>query len=103
MATMPTFVKRSEVRYAAARRQDQESCGKVRLEDDPHWLRPLPGEDIFFFSKRIDNARVVRQAAPGSRGAAWSAAGTMCLLAALLTVSVAPRIANYFAGYRLEA
>ena len=102
MATMPTFVKRSEVRYAAPRRHDTESCGKVR-EEDPHLLRPLPGEDIFFFSKRIDNSRVVRLAAPGSQSAAWSAAGAMCLLAVLFTGAIAPRIANYFAGYRLEA
>ena len=99
---MPTFVKRSEVRYAAVRRQDQENCGKIH-EENSHLLRPLPGEDVFFFSKRIDNSRIIRQAAPGSRGAAWSAAGAMCLLAALFTMSLAPRIANYFAGYRLEA
>jgi hypothetical protein len=101
MATMPTFVKRSEVRYAAPRRQDQQDCGK--REEDLHLLRPLPGEDIFFFSKRIDNSRVVRLAAPGSRGATWSAAGAMCLLAVLFTAAVAPRIASYFDGYRLEA
>ena len=102
MATMPTFVKRSEVRYAAARRQDKENCARMH-EEDQHALRPLPGEDIFFFSKRIDNSRVVRLAAPGSRSATWSAAAAMCLLAALFTASVAPSIANYFAGYRLEA
>jgi hypothetical protein len=45
----------------------------------------------------------VRVADPQARGAAVSAAGVMCLLAALLTVSVAPRIANYIAGYRIEA
>lgn len=102
MATMPTYVKRSQVRYAAPRRQDAETCGTMR-EEDPHMLRPLPGEDIFLFSKRIDNSRVVRLPAPGARGAAWSAAAAMCLLAALFTAAIAPRIANYFAGYRLEA
>ncbi len=45
----------------------------------------------------------MRLPAPGAKSAAWSAAGAMCLLAALFTVSVAPRIAHYFAGYRLEA
>jgi hypothetical protein len=96
MATQPTFVKRSEVRYAARRSE------RPQLETDPYLLRPLPGEDVFFYSKRIDNARVVRQANP-ARGACWSAAGVMCLLAVLLTGSLAPRIANLLAGYRVEA
>jgi hypothetical protein len=106
MATLPTFVTRSEVRSSAQTREDRASSqvrGKLRIEPDPFLLRPLPGEDIFFFTKRIDNARVVRQPDPRSRGAAWSAAGVMCLLAALLTGSIAPRMANLFAGYRVEA
>src|SRR5690349_1159934 len=104
MATLPTFVTRSEVRSSAPTRHDRENPGKgrLRVEPDPFLLRPLPGEDIFVFTKRIDNARVVRQPDPRSRGAAWSAAGIMCLLAALLTGSLAPRIANLFAGYRIE-
>jgi hypothetical protein len=103
MATLPTFVKKSEVRVTAPRREDKEASGRMRAEADPYLLRPLPGEDIFFFSKQIDNSRVVRVADPRSRGAAWSAAGAMCLMAILLTGSVAPRIANLFAGYRIES
>ena len=101
MATLPTFVKRTEVRYPARRRDDQGDAQRVRAED-PHYLRPLPGEDVWIFVKLMDNSRVVRQANPSARGA-WSAAGVMCLLAALLTFSLAPRIANLLAGYRLEA
>jgi hypothetical protein len=102
MATLPTFAKRSDVRVTV-RREDKESSGRLRVEPDPYMLRPLPGEDIFFYVKRIDNSRVVREADPRSRGAAWSAAAMMCLMAVLLTVSVAPRIANLFAGYRIES
>jgi hypothetical protein len=102
MATLPTFAVRSDARVIA-RREDQESSGRLRVEPDPYMLRPLPGEDIFFYVKRIDNSRVVREADPRSRGAAWSAAAMMCLMAVLLTVSVAPRIANLFAGYRIES
>jgi hypothetical protein len=104
MATMPTFATRSEVRRSALKREDCEHGGaRLRIEPDPFVLRPLPCEDIFCFTKRIDNSRVVRQPDPSSRGAAWSAAGVMCLLAALLTGSIAPRIANLLAGYRVEA
>jgi hypothetical protein len=104
MATLPTsYIKRSNLRNPVPRPEDRESAGRIRLEADPYLLRPLPGEDIFLYAKRIDNARVVRQADPRARGAAFSAAGVMCVLAALLTASVAPRVANYFAGYRIEA
>ncbi len=102
MATMPTFVKASEVRYPTRRREDNQDAQRERAED-PNLLRPLPGEDIFFYSKLIDNSRVVRQPDPRSRGACVSAAGVMCVLAATLTISLAPRIANLFAGYRLES
>ena len=99
MATLPTFVKRSEVRYPARRCEVNQDAVRV---DDPYVLRPLPGEDVWFYAKLIDNSRVVRQANPRARGA-WSAAGVMCLLAAFFTFSLAPRIANLLAGYRVEA
>lgn len=102
MATLPTYVKGSQVRVPAPRREDKEASGRMRVETDPYMLRPLPAEDVFIYMKRIDNSRVVRLADPRSRGAAWSAAGAMCVMAALLTLSVAPRIANLFAGYRIE-
>jgi cell division protein FtsL len=103
MATLATtFVRKSEVRCAAPRREDRDGTGRVRPDTDPYQLRPLPGEDIFLYAKHIENAKVVRVADPRSRGAALSAAGVMCVLAALLTGSVAPRLANYIAGYRIE-
>jgi len=104
MATLATsFVKKSEVRCAAPRREDRDGTGRFRPEADPYLLRPLPGEDIFLYAKHIENAKVVRVADPRARGAALSAAGVMCVLAALLTGSVAPRVANYIAGYRIES
>ena len=103
MATLPRFMKSSDVRHSARRRENPEGSGRLHLESDPYLLRPLPGEDVFFYSKRIDNSRVVRKPDPRARGAALSAAGVMCLIAAMITVSLAPRIASYFAGYRVEA
>jgi hypothetical protein len=104
MATLATtFVKRSEVRSAAPRREDRDGTGRFRPDGDPYLLRPLPGEDIFLYAKHIENGKVVRVADPRARGAALSAAGVMCVLAALLTGSVAPRVANYIAGYRIES
>jgi hypothetical protein len=91
------------VRWAALGGDNCDGAGRFRPDADSYLLRPLPGEDIFFWAKHIDNTKVVRVADPRARGAAVSAAGVMCLLAALLTGSLAPRLANYIAGYRIEA
>jgi hypothetical protein len=100
MATLPNYVSSSEIRsYSVSTREERESspvAGRLRAEADPFLLRPLPGEDVFFFAKRIDNSRVVRQADP-------RAAGATCVLAALLTGALVPRVANLLAGYKLEA
>lgn len=66
-------------------------------------LRPLPNEDVFFYSKRIDNSRVVREPDPKAGGRCWSTIGVAGMLAALLVGVLAPGVANIFAGYQLQA
>jgi cell division protein FtsL len=71
--------------------------------DDEFGLRALPNEDIYFFVKDIDNARVVRQADPKARGACWrmilSGGTAVLLLIGVLLPSAAGRIA----GYQIES
>ena len=93
MATLPAFLK--PVGNAPHR--------PVRAERSPYLLRPLPQEDVFFYSKKIDNSRLVRESDPKSRGACWSAIGAACVLVVLLTSSFAPSVATTIAGYKLEA
>ena len=38
-------------------------------------LRALPNEDVYLFSKRIDNSRVIRQADPTARARDWKFVG----------------------------
>lgn len=90
MATLATDLKKSDA-----------YTGKTA--SDPYLLRALPNEDVFFFSKRIDNSRLVREADPRARGACWSAIGAACLLVALLTSVLAPSVANTMSGYKLQA
>jgi len=66
-------------------------------------LRALPHEDVFFFCKKIDNSRLVRQADPRAGSACWTVIGAACLVMAFLTGVLAPNIANTVAGYKLEA
>src|SRR5437899_1036894 len=108
MATLPTFFRKTAgagharpdatLRPVAAARPV-----RARAERDPFQLRDLPNDDIFFYCKKIDNSRLVREADPQARGACWSAIGAACILVALLTSAFFPTVATTLAGYKLEA
>jgi hypothetical protein len=99
MATLAMFFRRPLAAPDAASGAAQS--GFVPM-DDRCRLRALPNEDIVLYSKTIDNSRVVREADPTARGE-WRMIGTAGLLAVLLMGLLTPRVANVFAGYRLEA
>lgn len=95
MATLATFF-----RATAVKREGRQT---VRAEADPFRLRALPNDDIYFYSKRIDNSRVVRQADPEARGECWSAVGAAGVLLMLGASIIAPHVGSILAGYKLEA
>jgi hypothetical protein len=97
MATLATFFKRSDVAVASVDRV------AVRAESDPFRLRGLPGDSIYFYSKRIDNSRLVRQADPAARAQCWSAVAAAGVLLMLGASIVAPHVGSVLAGYKLEA
>ena len=96
MATLPAFFRRTNETGVPA-------LSPIKPERDPFQLRALPQEDVFFYCKKIDNSRLVREADPQARGACWSAIGAACFLLALLTSVLAPSVASTLAGYKLEA
>ena len=98
MATLATFFKRSDAVAVSADRTN-----RVRAQSDPFRLRALPNDDVYFYSKRIDNSRVVRQADPGARGECWSAVGAAGVLLMLGASIIAPHVASVLAGYKLES
>jgi len=87
---------------AAAILQRTEAAEQVVVERDEFQLRPLPHEDVFFYCKKIDNSRLVREPDPAARGACWRAIGVASLALALLTGVLAPNVAGTVAGYRLQ-
>ena len=104
MATLPAFLRKNEASAGAPRGTDGATGGnRMRPVRDPFQLRALPHEHLFLYNKRIDNSRLVREADPKSRGACWSAIGTACVLAVLLTSAFAPSVATTISGYKLEA
>lgn len=105
----PAFFKKTEVAAQSGcegesvHRLKPEALEPVRPGRDPYLLRALPHEDVFFYSKKIDNSRLVRAADPKAGGACWAAIGAACLALALLTSVLAPVATNTLAGYKLEA
>lgn len=63
----------------------------------------MPNDDVYFFSKSIDNSRVVRQQDPSARGECWSAVGAAAVLLMLGGSIIAPHVGSVLAGYKLEA
>jgi len=98
MATLAAFFKKSDAVAVTLQRQD-----KVRAQSDPFMLRALPNDDIYFYAKKIDNSRVVRQADPAARGECWSAVGAAGVLLMLGASIIAPHAGSVIEGYKLEA
>ena len=104
MATLPKNLRRPQVPAAP-----EVSAGAatrhapVRGDRDPFQLRALPLQDVIFYSKKIDNSRLVREADPKSRSACWSAVGAAAVVLGLVTAAIAPAAASKLAGYRLES
>ncbi len=98
MATLATFFRRSDAVAVTAERRDF-----TRAQSDPFMLRALPNDDIYFYAKRIDNSRVVRQADPAARSECWSAVGAAAVLLVLGASIITPQAGSVLAGYKLEA
>jgi len=103
MATLPAFLKRTEAPVGTGGSTEAPArLAAARKERDQYKLRALPQEDVFFYCKKIDNSRLVREADPKARGACWSAIGAACIAVALGTAIAAPRVTNVLYGYKLE-
>ncbi|HXN48255.1 MAG TPA: hypothetical protein VN893_16525 [Bryobacteraceae bacterium] len=66
-------------------------------------LRPLPAEDVYFFTKKIDNSRVVREADPAGHRRAVQAGLKGFAVAGLLILLLMPRALEMVAGYRIHS
>ncbi len=72
-------------------------------EEIESWrLRPLPCEDVYFFAKRIDNSRLVREADPAAGRRAWKAGAKAAFVAAVLIALIMPKALAMVAGYRIH-
>jgi cell division protein FtsL len=66
-------------------------------------VRPFPNEDIYFFVKRIDNTRVVREADPEARKACWQLIGSVAAAVVLLIMVLMPSAYGLLFGYQIQS
>jgi hypothetical protein len=77
-----------------------------RDRTEAYKLRLLPNEDVYFYSKRINNSRLVKPVDPVSRRKAWGVMAGGMSFAILLILMMLPHLMNLMAGmqiHRLEA
>src|SRR5690349_4517222 len=104
MATLAThFRKEDAVMYGEGVPVVPPRRPAMRTVADPYRLRSLPNEDVYFFSKRIDNSRLLREKDPRAPRQCWSTIGAVAVLAILLTCALAPSVWGTFSGYQLQA
>ncbi len=105
MGTLATFFRKPEFfPVADAFSMDRKAEVKARASAaaDQYKLRALPNDDVYFYVKRIDNSRVVRQADPRAKGQCVSAIAATCVLALLAGSVMAPKLGSVLAGYKIQ-
>jgi hypothetical protein len=95
MATLAAFFRKTEAPAVSAGCENWASEQECRL-------RPLPAEDVYFFIKKIDNSRVVREADPAARRRAWKAGVKGFAAAGLLIMLLVPKALDVVTGYRVH-
>jgi hypothetical protein len=75
----------------------------TRNMSDVYTLRAVPNEDVYFFTKRIDNSRVLRQADPTARARDWKMVGGAGFAAISLIAMLLPSAYGLMAGYQLSS
>jgi hypothetical protein len=103
MATLATHFRKDESVIYNEEVFATPAPRKAALPPDPFRLRTLPNEDVYFFVKRIDNSRILKQRDPRAARECWSAIGAFAVLAVLLAGALAPTVWGTFAGYQVQA
>jgi hypothetical protein len=65
-------------------------------------VRAFANEDIYFYVKRIDNSRVVRQSDPAAREVCWKMIGSAVAAVVLVIGVLMPSAYGLLAGYQIE-
>lgn len=81
-----------------------EVASQVRSrQDNPYRIRPVANEQTYFFAKKIDNSRVVRQADPRSGRICWRWIGSAFTATLAVVALLSPVLYGMVEGYKIEA
>jgi hypothetical protein len=103
MATLATYFRKDDAVIYYEEALTPPRPRRTAQPADPCRLRALPNEDVYFFCKRIDNSRILKEKDPRAARECWSAIGAFAVLAILLAGALAPSVWGTFAGYQLQS
>lgn len=81
----------------------ERSGGMAGSLDASIRVRAFANEDIYFYVKRIDNSRVVREADPAARGTCWKMVGSVAAATVLLIGVLLPSAYGLLAGFTIQS
>lgn len=102
MATAATFFRQPSAIFRGRNEQPMTTTAAAVEDADLFALTGLPNDDVYFYSKRIDNSRLVRQADTQVKGewSAIAAAGAAALL--IGGIMIAPGVAGIMDSYKIQ-
>lgn len=102
MATWATSFWQPGTVFRARMNKPVMAVAAVEEHADEMALPGLPNDTVYFYSKRIDNSRLVRQADTHVKGE-WSAIGVACAAALVIGgVAIAPGVASVMDSYKIQ-
>jgi hypothetical protein len=81
---------------------EEISSASLRAAGESMRVRPFANEDIFLWTRPVDNTRVVRKADPAASFLCWKLIGTCFAAAVLLVAVLLPSAYSLMAGYQIE-
>ncbi|MCC6262767.1 MAG: hypothetical protein IT169_04245 [Bryobacterales bacterium] len=101
MATAVQWEMGAEDNLGNARNNGTRNTWRERTE--AYKLRSIPNEDVYFYSKRINNSRLVKPEDPVSRRKAVGLMAGGIGFAAMLILLMMPHLMNLMAGMQIHA
>lgn len=83
-----------------ARNDNSRNTWRDRTEG--YKLRAIANEDVYFYSKKINNSRLVKPMDPVSRRKAWGVLGGGLSFAVILILLMLPHLMNMMAGMQVH-
>lgn len=102
MATWATTIWPPSALFRARNEEPTAETAEVAADADPLAFIGLPNDDVYFYCKRVDNSRLVRQPDTQVKGE-WSAiAGAFVAAFLIACVLIAPGVKSVMDSYRLQ-